>query len=128
MSEDDRIAARIHAMEQELGRLRSELGRRASPPTLRQQGCCPSCGGRRFLHAPTVLDRGEGSGANEMALAKPSIWRSRVFGVLEAYACVGCGWVEWYVKDPKALEDLPSKMESFAIIDTTVVAPDAPYR
>ncbi len=127
MSDSDKLEARLEAMQQELERLREEISRRVAPPTLRQQGCCPSCGGRRFLHAPTVLDRGDSGTAAEMALAKPSIWRSRVFGVLEAYACVRCGWVEWYVKDPNALEELPSKMESFVIVDTSIT-PEAPYR
>ncbi len=125
---DEAIGLRLSALEQEISRLRAELGAQHRPtPTLRQQGVCPACGGRRFLHAPSVLDRADG-GPSELALAKPSIWRSRVFGVFEAYACVGCGWVEWYVKDPASLEELPNKKEGFIIADTSIAAPETPYR
>ena len=125
---DEAIALRLSALEQEISRLRAELGAQHRPtPTLRQQGVCPACGGRRFLHAPSVLDRADG-GPSELALAKPSIWRSRVFCVFEAYACVGCGWVEWYVKDPASLEELPNKKEGFIIVDTSIAAPETPYR
>lgn len=118
MSEPTDLERRLEALEHELRRVTNELSAQRASPTLRRDGRCPSCDGRRFLHAPTVLDRSE-SGRDEMAIAKPSVWREATFGTLEAYACLGCGWVEWYVKAPATLEELPSKMEQFVIYDTT---------
>lgn len=44
-------------------------------------------------------------------------------GTLEAYACLGCGAVEWYCLDPERIPIGPEYMTE--IVDC---APDAPYR
>jgi hypothetical protein len=44
-------------------------------------------------------------------------------GTLETYACLGCGFVEWYCQDPENIPIGPEFMTE--ILDT---APQKPYR
>lgn len=77
---------------------------RRTSPSLRESLRCPACGGTTILHAPEVLDRAEGGAREPMAIAQPSVWRSRTVGLLELYFCKRCGRAEWYVKDHAELE------------------------
>lgn len=101
---------------------------RRNVTTLRKDGRCPSCEGRRFLHAPRILDRSDGGGRNPLAIVQPSAWRGATLGDFEAYACTGCGWVEWYVTDPKSLDQIPAKMSDFRIVDATESGTGGTYR
>ena len=76
---------------------------------MKKSGSCPKCGGREVGHAETVLDRGYMDMEHAMSLGtKKSVngWFSpRVpNGELEAFTCQGCGYTEFYVKDPGEFE------------------------
>jgi hypothetical protein len=101
------------SLEERVGRLEREvqalLERRSA--SMRDELRCPACGARKILHAPKVLDA-DADGRNELAIAQPSVWRSRRVGKLEAYICAGCMLVEWHVKD---LEGLDEKVDVSAL-------------
>ncbi len=85
---------------------------------------CPACGSARLAHAKQVLDRGDGDARKVMALNQPSWWSDKLVGELEAFACTGCGLVEWYVKDPGGLREVKGQIQ---ILDGE--APElGPYR
>lgn len=109
MEPDAAMAVQVAALERRIDELRAELrARTGAARTMRQSLTCPACGVRRILHASQVLDRGDGDMAKPMAIVKPSFWRSRVLGELEAFLCTGCGLVEWYAKDVRALAESPA--------------------
>lgn len=126
MSEE--TEARVAELERMCAALKARLDEHRPTPTLKQSGLCPACGARRFLHAPKVLDSGESGQRGELSLARPSIWRSKVLGTFEAFVCTGCGWTEWYVRDPETLDELAEKMPEFKLVDLTQVSPARPYR
>src|SRR5688500_12459365 len=109
-----------------VARLQTE--RRSTVTTLRKDGRCPSCEGRRFLHAPQMLARADGGSRPSPAVVQPSAWRRAVLGQFEAYACTSCGWVEWYVTDPKSLDQIAAKMTDYRIVDATDRGKGATYR
>ncbi|WP_438041008.1 hypothetical protein [Sorangium sp. So ce128] len=94
------------SLEERVGRLEREvqalIERRSA--SMRDELRCPACGARKILHAPKVLDA-DADGRNELAIAQPSVWRSRRVGKLEAYICAGCMLVEWHVKDLEGLDE-----------------------
>lgn len=71
--------------------------------TMRNQQRCRSCGHRKIAHALSVLDRGDSNTRESLALNRPSWWSSKTQGELEAFVCMKCGLVEWWVKDPESL-------------------------
>ncbi|WP_437296843.1 hypothetical protein [Sorangium sp. So ce426] len=94
------------SLEERVGRLEREvqalLERRSA--SMRDELRCPACGARKILHAPKVLDA-DANGGSVLAIAQPSVWRSRRVGKLEAYICAGCMLVEWHVKDIEGLDE-----------------------
>ncbi len=110
MTERDR---EFELMREQLDRMQGELqtmqghldtALRRTSPSLRESLRCPACGGTTILHAPEVLDRAEGGAREPLAIAQPSVWRSRTVGLLELYFCKRCGRAEWYVKDHAELQ------------------------
>ena len=123
---DDTLLRELAQLRAELAQLRAQLdsARLHQPPTMRARLRCPACGNARIAHAMEVLDRGDGDARKVMALNKPSWWSDKLVGELECFACTGCGWVEWYVKDPGGLREVKGQLE---ILDGE--APESgPYR
>jgi len=102
----------------------SKYGVRTMPPALRPAAPCQKCGGLQFVRTvpreysvrpqldtnvqiaapmyftqaiPAAKDGFFGTSRGEIAL-------DRGHGALEMYACLGCGFVEWYVRAP---QDIP---------------------
>jgi hypothetical protein len=120
------LKAQLAVVMKQLTELRAQLdaARLHDAATMRARLRCPACDSARLAHAKQVLDRGHGDSRNVMALIQPSGWSSKVIGELEAFACTGCGLVEWYVKDPEGLREVKGQM---VIVDGEM--PDAgPYR
>lgn len=92
--------------------------------TMRNQQRCRSCGGRKIAHALSVLDRADSNTREPLALNRPSWWSSNTQGELEAFVCMKCGLVEWWVKEPASLQ--PHE-DYLAIIDGEP-DPNGPYR
>lgn len=109
----------VSELKQQLASLR--VGGDAT--TMRRHVRCPACGGGKIIHAPKVLDRTDGS-RETMALAQPSVWRSRTVGQFQVYICVGCGLAEWYVQDPEAV----AQEELFSVVQAPEPGQDGPYR
>ena len=101
-----RLAARVASLETELRETRASLdaARAGLDLTMRGQGRCRACGGDTILHAMTVLDRTHYGTPAPMAVALKGTWVPKPVGQFEIYLCVGCGFTEWYVKDPGSLE------------------------
>jgi predicted nucleic-acid-binding Zn-ribbon protein len=129
MPEDERIQAleaNVEFLRRELEETRSELraAKERTALTMRGQLICPSCGCRRIVHSPSVLDRSD-SGRGTLALIQPSVWRDAGMGEFETYVCSACGFTEWYVKDA---EDLEKHGEPFRVLDGYEPGGDGPYR
>lgn len=92
--------------------------------TMRNQQRCRACGNRKIAHALSVLDRGDSNTREPLALNRPSWWSSKTQGELEAFVCMKCGLVEWWVKEPDSLR--PHE-DYLAIIDGET-DPSGPYR
>jgi hypothetical protein len=122
------LETRLAALEREVVTLKERLALDATRPTLRQQGVCPCCGSRRVFYAPDVLDRGESNTRLPMAVATTGFWRQRPQGAFELFACVACGFVEWYVREPSQLEELPKEDPKYVVLDTDAREPGGPYR
>ncbi len=73
---------------------------------MKTSGTCIKCKKGKIFHAHDVLDRGEGNSGLPMALGRTGVIHARDFGTLEAYVCLHCGYTEFYVQDPKELEDI----------------------
>jgi DNA-directed RNA polymerase subunit RPC12/RpoP len=93
--------------------------------TMRGQLRCRGCSGRRIAHAPKVLDRADGNTREGMALYQPSFWSAKTQGQLEAYVCMTCGLVEWWVGDPGSLKPHP---EFLIVHDGEAEGGKDPYR
>ncbi len=101
--------------------LRTAQGR--TDLTMRKHQRCRACGHRKIAHALSVLDRGDSNLEHPLALNRPSWWSSKTQGELEAFVCMSCGLVEWWVKDPSSLA--PHK-DYLTIIDES--DNNGPYR
>jgi hypothetical protein len=128
-SRDAEIAALRQAVEDlriQVTNLDSELRGAQSRVdfTMRNHQRCRACGTRKIAHALSVLDRGEGDARQSLALNRPSWWSSKTQGELEAFVCMGCGLVEWWVKEPDSLKQ---HEDYLAIIDGEP-DPSGPYR
>ena len=121
-AERDAELARLRA---DLDNLRAQLATAPKRETMRRSLRCPACGCQRIAHAREILDRGDSDTRETMALYQPSWWSGRVVGELEAYACTACGLLEWYVKDPGALEEHDKYLR---ILDGTGPDQHGPYR
>jgi hypothetical protein len=94
--------ASLHGQIQSL-RAKVDAAERRTAPSIRDSLRCPNCGGTTIFHAQQVLDRTE-AGREALAVAQPSVWRSRTVGKLELYFCKRCGRAEWFVKDHAEIE------------------------
>ncbi|MBP6630904.1 MAG: hypothetical protein KBG28_25525 [Kofleriaceae bacterium] len=121
------LRAELVALREEVARLHDDLrgARQRIDLTLRGQLRCPACGGRKIAHAPQVLDRADSATRAALALYQPSWWSSKVVGELEAYACVACGLVEWWVREPGALAEHDKYLR---ILDGAEPGAGGPYR
>ncbi len=68
--------------------------------------CCIKCNQGKIFHAHDVLDRGEGNAGLPMAIGRSGVIHAHDFGTLEAYICMSCGYTEFYVQNPRELEDV----------------------
>jgi DNA-directed RNA polymerase subunit RPC12/RpoP len=116
----ERLAREVDDLRREIRWARGQIDL-----SMKGQTRCPACGGRKILHATEVLDRGDGDFRQKMALAKPSIWRSRVVGQFQVYICAACGLVEWYAPN---LEGLEVDGKVFQMLDGGADPQGGPYR
>lgn len=91
------IATKLDALSNENAQLRRRLDL-----SMRKDHICPRCEHDEVVHSPTVLDSTDSLRVS-MAIIKPSVWSSKTEGEFEVYVCRGCGFVEWYVKEPGKL-------------------------
>jgi len=98
------LVSRVEALAAANEALRAQLdaARGGLDLTMRGQGRCRACGGSTILHVDKVADRDQGT-YQPMSVAV-TLWLNRPKGTFETYICMGCGLVEWYVKDPGAIE------------------------
>jgi len=83
---------------------------------------CPKCENAEILHVPEPRD----TDFDRMALGGVrSIWSGGVNGGLEAFVCLGCGYTELYVVDPRAID--VTKMTGARVL-TGPKRDDDPYR
>jgi hypothetical protein len=121
------------------------LGLVPMPPPRRPARPCAKCNGRKFIRAIPREYAAEWHGSSTstvvapMALtAHPSVTKRLLFkgntvaqpnlprhscGTLEAYVCVGCGFVEWYCQDPESIPIGPEYMTDAIDYDSP-----SPYR
>lgn len=92
--------------------------------TMRNQQRCRACGNRKIAHALSVLDRADSNTREPLALNRPSWWSSKTQGELEAFVCMTCGLVEWWVKEPDTLRP----HEDYLTILEGEADPNGPYR
>jgi hypothetical protein len=110
------------------------LGLVPMPPPRRPAQPCAKCNGMRFIRAIPREYTASGIGDSTrsviapMALtARPRLTKRGIFffggneasqpdlqrqscGTLEAYVCVGCGFLEWYCQDPESIPTGPEYM------------------
>lgn len=122
------------------------LGLAPMPPPRRPAQPCAKCNGMKFIRAvpreytakalgewtrnmvapmaltarPSVTKRGIFFGGNEAS--QPDL-QQQSCGTLEAYVCVGCGFLEWYCQDPESIPIGPEYMTDAIDYD-----PPSPYR
>lgn len=84
---------------------------------------CPKCHHHEVLYVPEVHD----SNFDRMALAGRyglySRWNGDEQGGFEAYMCRQCGYTEFYVRNPRALD--PDRISGAKVLTS---APRTPYR
>ncbi|RMG06649.1 MAG: hypothetical protein D6731_25265 [Planctomycetota bacterium] len=71
---------------------------------MKRSGKCPKCGSRELFHTPEVMDRGEGNVALPFAVGRTGPVHAHDYGQFELFACRRCGYAEFYVIDPGALD------------------------
>jgi hypothetical protein len=120
------------------------LGLVPMPAPRRPAQPCAKCNGMKFIRAipreyasdwlgtstevapmaltarPRVTKRGLFLGGNEAS--QPDLQRQSC-GTLEAYVCVGCGFLEWYCQDPESIPIGPEYMTDAIDYDSPT-----PYR
>ena len=113
------LRAAVAALDSELRAARGRVDL-----TMRNHQRCRACGYQKIAHALSVLDRGDGNTRESLALNRPSWWSSKTQGELEAFVCMSCGLVEWWVKDPASLQP----HEDYLTIVDGEPGPSGPYR
>jgi hypothetical protein len=108
------------------------------PPPRRRAAPCARCNGMRFVRAIPREYSGEYDSLHPMTVTQEPRVEGKLFartknvyrpspdlgfGALEMYACLGCGFVEWYCQDPENIPIGPEHMTD--VVDYT---PDKPYR
>jgi predicted nucleic-acid-binding Zn-ribbon protein len=121
---------------------RNTLGILAMPPARRPPAPCAKCGGTKLVRAiPRDHSATPGENGNSVALpmrltvvpvTASGLLTSRKHarqpdpstarGLLEAYVCRACGFVEWYCADPEKIPIGPEFMTE------EIDVGDAPYR
>jgi predicted nucleic-acid-binding Zn-ribbon protein len=90
---------------------------------------CPKCSGRRILWVKEVQDKAPGDGGGILSI-RASVkddgvalgeWENT--GIFEAFVCAGCGFTEWFVRDP---ESLPIDGETVTLLEGNEAS--GPYR
>ncbi|MBN1617802.1 hypothetical protein JW887_00470 [Candidatus Dojkabacteria bacterium] len=67
---------------------------------------CTKCESTEIFYLESVVDRAHGNNASKLLVGlKNDFWRGKIGGEIEAYICANCGYVEFYLKDPKSLYD-----------------------
>ncbi|MBA3539326.1 MAG: hypothetical protein H0T79_06830 [Deltaproteobacteria bacterium] len=97
------------------------------PPSQRDRLPCAKCRGSKFVRAiPRELGADRTAGPMFAAYQIPGTSQRidpldprRGFGVLEAYICKGCGFVEWYCQDPLEIPIGPEYMTEDVDLSTT---------
>jgi hypothetical protein len=126
MRDEDRMAARIEALEAQLAELRRALGRAPEPrASMATDGRCPACGCKRLLHATEVPDDASGRGRLALTRQGPFTFSSRRAGQLEAWVCTSCRLVEWRVE---SLDDIDVDGQIIELLDGEDAASGGPYR
>jgi hypothetical protein len=102
----------------------SKLGLIPMPPA-RSRGPCVRCGGRKFLRAiprehagkmnaqvvaPMFLTHAPQGYRGAMSRSAKELDPEKGHGLLEVYACYGCGAVAWYCLDVEAIPVHPHLM------------------
>lgn len=113
------LRATVTALETDLRNARGQIDF-----TMRNHQRCRACGNRKIAHALSVLDRGDSNTRESLALNRPSWWSSKTQGELEAFVCMKCGLVEWWVKEPESLRP----HEDYLAIIEGESEPNGPYR
>ena len=114
----DAVRGLVTLLDQELRRANQRVD-----VTMRGQLRCRGCGGRRIGHAPQVEDQAQ-HGHSDLSLFTTGFWGT-AHGKLEAYVCLTCGLVEWWVGDPGALK---ADEEDFHILDGEAQVGKEPFR
>jgi hypothetical protein len=125
MTDEERILARLDALEAEIAALRRDLHARgaARATSMAEDGRCPACGSKRLLHAHEIPDAEAGRG--KLSLSRASVFSSRRAGQLEAWVCTRCRLVEWRVE---SLDDVDADGQQIELVDAEDAAPGSPYR
>ncbi len=93
---DDRVAileATVQELQRELREARAPRGSMAR--TLR----CPACNGRSLIHFKRVQEHAKDGVLVELALQiEPRRWGTKEHAPTSAFACRGCGLVEWHAR------------------------------
>jgi len=119
MDPDERFALleqRCAALEQQVTTLREELAhaRVGGFRSIRDSRTCPACGGRAIVHVRQATQAAHAS-VMPLGIAHDWKWTGPVArGVMESFACRGCGIVELHVVD----------FSDLAIDGTKIVAVD----
>jgi len=75
---------------------------------MKRTGKCPKCGSADVIADAKAIDRGHGNSQREMSVAtfsKPEalIFKGQQETTVSAWVCTGCGYIEFYADDPKAI-------------------------
>ena len=95
---ESELEKRLAALEVTVDRLRAALDQPRAR-TMRAELRCPSCDGAVIYHFKQVPDdRGSSFRTSQLSLAKHyGFFGTEEIAALEAFACFGCGLVEWHV-------------------------------
>ncbi len=96
--------------------------------TMAEHSRCPACGQRKIFFADHITDRDGGIG-EKMSFGRTT-WLSRPIAQFQIYACVACGFCEWYAPAlSEAVDELCKKHKGFRVIDANdAESTKAPYR
>ena len=72
-------------------------------------GVCPKCGSSDIIADAKAIDRGDNHSQNELSLGMyrhPNnfIFKGQERTTVSAWACVGCGFIEFYADEAKNLK------------------------
>ncbi len=93
----------VAALSQQLAAVQEQLAatRVSGFRSMRDSRRCPACGSGALLHVRRAKEAGDSNGLTDFSLAHGhTFWGTLQHkGTLEAFACRGCGIVEWRVID-----------------------------